>query len=163
MWSLILSSAPGQEQQQRPLVERLLKPDMTLQNDAQNKAFVTRSQDFDRRAQVRPFYVGKFSGTKEYNNQREFSASEFAAHHFRDGELASTMQARAERVKTFSVDNATGSSLVRDMPGASKKVVPSAFAGTRPFLVRGKSQTALSQRDTPLTIEQVRELLNKNK
>lgn len=32
-----------------------------------------------------------------------------------------------------------------------------------PFLDRGKSQKALSARDKPLTIEQVRELLNKNK
>ena len=37
------------------------------------------------------------------------------------------------------------------------------FPGTRPFLVQGKSQKALSQQDKPLTIDQVRELLNKNK
>ena len=37
------------------------------------------------------------------------------------------------------------------------------FAGNRPFLGQGKSQKALSAQDRPLTIEQVRELLNKNK
>jgi hypothetical protein len=37
------------------------------------------------------------------------------------------------------------------------------FSGTRPFLVRGKSQKALSAQDRPLSIDDVRELLNKNK
>jgi len=44
-----------------------------------------------------------------------------------------------------------------------KNVPGTPFAGSRRFLVQGKSQKALNARDTPLTIEQVRELLNKNK
>jgi hypothetical protein len=160
--SLILSSARGQEQE-RPLVDRLLRPDMTLQNNAQNKEFVARSQAFDKQAQVRPFYIAKIFRTKEYSDQREFSAREFAAHHFRDGEVTSTMQARAQRVKTFGMDDGTGALRLRDMPGGDKKVVSFAFTGTGPFLDKGKSQKALGQHDTPLTNEQVRELLNKNK
>jgi hypothetical protein len=136
---------------------------MTLRNNAQNKQFVVRGQTFDKQAQVRPFYIAKVSLTKDYLDQREFSAKEFAAHHFRDGEVTSTMQARAARVKTFSVDDGTGALHLRDMPGGNKKVASSAFTGTSPFLDKGKSQKALSQHDTPLTIEQVRELLNKNK
>ena len=136
---------------------------MTLQNRAQNKKFTTRIQAFDKQAEVRPFYVAKVPRTKEYVDQREFSAKEFAAHHFRDGEVTSTMQARAQRVKTFGVDDRTGALRLRDMPGGSTKVASSAFTGTGPFLDKGKSQNALGQHDTPLTIEQVRELLNKNK
>jgi hypothetical protein len=37
------------------------------------------------------------------------------------------------------------------------------YAGNRPFLDRGKSQKSLDAHDKPLTIEQVRELLNKSK
>jgi len=37
------------------------------------------------------------------------------------------------------------------------------FAGNRPFLGQGKSQKGLNARKKPLTIEQVRELLNKNR
>jgi hypothetical protein len=37
------------------------------------------------------------------------------------------------------------------------------FANERPFLDRGKSQKSLDRQNPPLTIEQVRELLNKNK
>ena len=137
---------------------------MTLQNSAQDKKFVARTKTFDKQAEVRPFHVVKVQHTtKEYVNQREFSAKEFAAHHFRDGEMSSTMQTRAQRVKTFAVDGGTGALSVRDMPGGGKKVASSAFTGSRPFLEKGKSQKSISQHDTPLTIEQVRELLNKNK
>ena len=37
------------------------------------------------------------------------------------------------------------------------------YASTRLFLDKGKSQKALHAQDKPLTIEQVRELLNKSK
>lgn len=160
--SCALSAARAQEQERR-LVDRLLRPDMTLQNSAQNKKFSTRIREFDRQAEVRPFYVAKEPRTKEYVVQREFSAKQFAAHHFRDGEVTSTMQTRAQRVKAFAVDEGTGALSIRDMPGGSKKVASSQFTGSRQFLDKGKSQKALSQHDTPLTIEQVRELLNKNK
>ena len=137
---------------------------MTLQNSAQDKKFVARFKAFDKQAEVRPFYVAKVPrATKEYVEQRAFSAKEFAAHHFRDGEMASTIQTRAQRVKIFAVDDGTGALAVRDMPGGAKKVASSEFTGSRPFLDKGKSQKSISQHDTPLTIEQVRELLNKNK
>ena len=37
------------------------------------------------------------------------------------------------------------------------------YADNRPFLRKGKSQNSLHAQDKPLTIEQVRELLNKSK
>jgi hypothetical protein len=138
---------------------------MTLQNSGQNKKFVAPPKGFDKQAEVRPFHVAQMprTTTKEYVDQREFSAKEFAAHHFRDGETASTIQTRAQRVKTFAVDEGTGALSIRDMPGGGKKIASTEFAGNRQFLDKGKSQKSLSQHDTPLTIEQVRELLNKNK
>ena len=51
----------------------------------------------------------------------------------------------------------------RVAPENGNSLVVTPFAGNRPFLGRGKSQKALNAQDTPLTIEQVRELLNKNK
>jgi hypothetical protein len=152
----------AQEQEQR-LVDRLLKPDTTLQNNAQNKKFVAKGKTIEKQAGVRTFYVSRKPQTKEFARQREYSATQFAAHHFRDGEMTSTMQTRALRVKKFSVNDGTGALVVRDVSGGDKKIASSEFAGSRPFLDKGKSQKALSQHDTPLTIDQVRELLNKNK
>jgi hypothetical protein len=52
---------------------------------------------------------------------------------------------------------------VSNAPQSGKKVASGAYAGNRPFLDEGKSQKSLSRKNEPLTIEQVRELLNKNK
>jgi hypothetical protein len=54
----------------------------------------------------------------------------------------------------------------RDLSGSAsstKKYATGDFAGNRPFLGQGKSQKALHAQDRPLTIDEVRELLNKNK
>jgi hypothetical protein len=162
LFGFVLSTARAQEQEHR-LVDRLLRPDMTLQNSAQNKRFSTRIQGFDKQAEVHSFFVPNGTRTKDYAVQREFSAKQFAAQHFRDGEATATIQTRAQRVKTFTVDNGTGALSVRNMPGDGRRVASTEFNGSRPFLEKGKSQKTLSQHDTPLTIEQVRELLNKNK
>ena len=52
---------------------------------------------------------------------------------------------------------------VRHAADGEKKISGNDFARNRPFLGQGKSQKTLSARKPPLTIEQVRELLNKNK
>src|SRR5213078_2400801 len=52
---------------------------------------------------------------------------------------------------------------VRDAPQPGKKVASRAYAGNRPFLNEGTNQKSLNRQNEPLTIEQVRELLNKNK
>lgn len=157
-----IAIANAQEQERR-LVDRLLQPDATLNNTAQNKKFVAKSKRVEKQASVQSFSISQKAPTKQFVDQREYSASEFAAHHFRDGEVSSTMQARAERVKRFSVNDGTGTLQVHDVTDGQKKIAATEFAGERPFLEKGKSQKSLSQHDTPLTIEQVRELLNKNK
>ena len=52
---------------------------------------------------------------------------------------------------------------VRDAPQSGKKVASRAYGGNRPFLNEGTNQKSLNRHNEPLTIEQVRELLNKNK
>jgi hypothetical protein len=160
--SVTLATVRAQEQERR-LVDRLLKPDTTLENSAQNKKFVAKGRTIEKQATVRSFYVSREPQTKQFADQREYSAKEFAAHHFRDGEMTATAQARAQRVKKFSIEDGTGALLIRDVPDGEKRIASTEFIGSRQFLGKGKSQKAVSQHDTPLTIEQVRELLNKNK
>src|SRR5581483_7104784 len=52
---------------------------------------------------------------------------------------------------------------LRSAPDSDKKRPSRAYAQSRPFLGEGKSQKSLNRQNAPLTIEQVRELLNKNK
>jgi len=52
---------------------------------------------------------------------------------------------------------------IHDTYDAHSAINSRGFADQRPFQEKGKSQKSLDRRNPPLTIEQVRELLNKNK
>jgi hypothetical protein len=158
---LLLSRVCAQEQE-RKLIDRLLKPDLTLQNRAQNKEFAIRSASGDRPLKPRRFFWQHKARTKTYSDTRNFSAQPFQTdsfqkHHKTAASLpAKTMDAPDSAFETRTVE-------VRQAADGQKKVSGNDFAGNRPFLGQGKSQKALSARKPPLTIEQVRELLNKNK
>jgi hypothetical protein len=66
----------------------------------------------------------------------------------------------APPMKGFETKKARG---VSTNAYSAKKYATRDFAGNRPFLGQGKSQKALHAQDRPLTIDEVRELLNKNK
>jgi hypothetical protein len=158
-----VGAAFGQEQE-RKLIDRLLKPNTSLVNPAQDKKFVAPEVvSIDKRAPARTFYSPQRISTKTLSSDQAFTPQQFAARHFRTGDSAANLSTRSRLTtndKIISPPPAPGvwvapentaSSPVRDFPGA------------RPFLAQGKSQKALQARNAPLTIEQVRELLNKSK
>jgi hypothetical protein len=159
----VLCSASAQDQEKK-LVDRLLKPDMTLQNDAQNKKFTgDGSASINKRANVGTFYVHQKPRSKNFSGTRDYSTKQFYSQTYRGGRTAyeaSSQQTLANSKPTFATQTARG---VRDAPQSGKKVASRGYAGTRPFLDEGKSQKSLNRQNEPLTIEQVRELLNKNK
>ncbi len=143
-------------------MDRLLKPDMSLQNSHGEKQFVARGATTTKQAPTKKFYVperrpekgffGRLFRTKDFNTK---------------GSRYQDMQANlATRTKIAKADVSYPTAAYRDAETAreaDQAVEVSEFSGTRPFLVKGKSQKALSQKDRPLTIDEVRELLNKNK
>src|SRR5215831_14110622 len=159
----VLCSASAQDQEKK-LVDRLLKPDMTLQNDAQNKKFVgDGSASINKRASVGAFYVHRKPRSKDFSGTRDFSTTQFYSqtyHGERTAHEASSQQTLANSKAPYANKTARG---VRDAPQSGTKVASRAYAGNRPFLDEGKSQKSLNRQNEPLTIEQVRELLNKNK
>jgi len=152
------------QDQEKKLVDRLLKPDMTLQNDAQNKKFTgDGSVSINKRAKVGTFFIHQKSSSKKFSGTRDFATTQFYSQTYRGGRNAyevSSQQTLANSKATYANQTARG---VRDAPQSGKKVASRAYAGNRPFLDEGKSQKSLNRRNEPLTIEQVRELLNKNK
>ena len=152
------------QDQEKKLVDRLLKPDMALQNDAQNKKFSgDGSVSINKRASVGAFYVHQKPSSKNYSGTRDFSTTQFYSKTYRGGRTASevsSQQTLANSKATYANQTARG---VRDAPQSGKKVASRAYAGNRPFLGEGTNQKSLSRKNEPLTIEQVRELLNKNK
>ena len=164
-WLLLLAALPcvrGQDQE-RKLVDRLLKPEMTLQNDAQHKKFVSDGASMNKRATVGTFYVQKKSNQKGFSGTGQFSTQEFNSQSFHSKRGAfnvPSQQATGNSPSAYANQSARG---VRDASQSGKKVPVRAYAENRPFLDKGKSQKSLNRHNEPLTIEQVRELLNKNK
>ena len=156
-------SFAGAQDQESKLVDRLLRPDMTLQNTTQNKKFIADGASINKKATVGTFYFHEKSNSKSFSNTREFSARQFDSRSFQGTRAASgisSQQPIGNSQPSYSTRTARG---VRDVHDADKAAAGRAFAGNRPFLDQGKSQKALNRKNAPLTIEQVRELLNKNK
>ena len=145
-------------------MDRLLKPDMTLQNDAQNKKFTADgSASINKRANVGTFYVHQKPRSRNFSGTRDFSTTQFYSQTYRSGATAynvSSQQTVANSKAAYVNQTARG---VHDASQSGKKVASRAYGGARPFLDQGTNQKSLNRKNEPLTIEQVRELLNKNK
>lgn len=151
------------QDQERKLVDRLLRPDMTMKNTEQKKKFIADGTSINKKASVGTFYVEKKSNSKIYSGTREFSTSQFNSQSFHGSYRAvvnPTHQPLGNSRVTYPTQSVRDS---RDAPQSDKKVASRAYAENRPFLDQGKSQSSLNRQNAPLTIDQVRELLNKNK
>jgi hypothetical protein len=133
-----------------------------MENAAQNKHFTAGGDQIDKRAAVAPFRFQKKSTTKTFHGTREIGAANFATSHFRDGDGTARVS-KSARFTTTASSASTSMTGTADAMETGRTKATRDFESTRPFLVQGKSQKALSQQNKPLTIEQVRELLNKNK
>ena len=153
---LVASSAPAQDQE-RKLVDRLLEPNMKLENSEQNKQFTGAGAVTAKSASSRSFYISNSKLTKTFAGTREFSTQSYSSRQ------VATQPANlppAQKSGAFATADARGVKAARESPTAYKT---GQFAGNRPFLEQGKSQKALHQQDHPLSIDDIRELLNKNK
>jgi hypothetical protein len=154
------SVARAQEQEHK-LLDRLLRPNAALQNAAQNKTFVTGGASNGTVVLANSFYIPPNALSKPYSAEREFSTREFMARHFRDGDVTAPARSRVTLIERDYPINAAN--IARDASESGRTTSVSEFQGMRSFLDRGKSQKSLSTQNPPMTIEQVRELLNKNK
>jgi len=159
--SIGVSAAFGQEQK---LIDRLLKPNTSLTNPAQDKKFVATGMiSLDKRAPVRSFYSPQKVSTKTLPSEEAFTPQQFAARHFRAGDSAANLSTRSRLTANDKIISTPPAPGVRVASESTASTSAREFPGSRPFLAQGKSQKSLQAHNTPLTIEQVRELLNKSK
>ena len=158
---IALSCLHGQDQE-RKLVDRLLRPDMTLQSSEQKKKFIADGTSINKKARVGTFYVEKKSKSKTFLGTRELSTQQFNSRPFHGSRSAfeNSSQQAVGNSRPYPTQSAPGP---RNASQSDKKVASRAYAENRPFLDQGKSQKSLNRQNAPLTIDQVRELLNKNK
>ena len=150
------------QEQEGTLVNRLLRPNTSLGNSEQNKKFFADRASVYKRARVATFYLQRKQKEKTYSNTREFASTSFKSRSFdSSGSDNSLLAARSTVQKgSYALPAARTSVELRD---GHKQASTSDFAGNRPFLEKGKSQKSLDRKNPPMTIEQVRELLNKSK
>jgi hypothetical protein len=161
-FTFVLLSAVQAQDQERKLVDRLLRPDTTLQNTAQSRKVAAAAATVDSRGTVGTFYLQPRSREKNFVVTRDFSARTFASRSFHDGSRTNISSPK----HIANSQTAYPTSSVPELPSAydtKKSIAGQNFSDQRTFLDQGKSQKALSRQNPPLTIEQVRELLNKNK
>ncbi len=160
---LLVALAPGAlaQDQERKLVDRLLRPDTTLQNPAQNKKFATAATPAEKRSPVRAFPLENRTRSKNFSGTRDFPTRQLAVPSFSGAGPASGASKAAPGSRLAFATQPAGN--LRSAPDSDKKRPSRAYAQSRPFLGEGKSQKSLNRQNAPLTIEQVRELLNKNK
>jgi len=155
-------SARGQEQEKK-LVDRLLRPDMSLVNPAQDKKFIAGGgAPLDKEFAVKSFPTSQ-APSKSFAGMKGFFARIFGTKSFaRSKATANTNLDAACASSEFSTRE---SSLVRPAPDSTKRARRRDYTDQRPFLAKGTRQEALSQQEKnrPLTIDEVRELLNRNK
>ena len=139
---------------------------MSLANPAQNKKFVASNGLLtDKKFTAGTFNIREAPKLKRFSGQWQFSARGFSAKTFSSGNTAANLWTRSaipHAQTQYETETVAATSLYK-AHDSGKSMQVRDFPGTRPFLVQGKSQKALSQQDKPLTIDQVRELLNKNK
>ena len=160
---LAFASAVSAQEQEGKLVDRILKPNMSLVNSAQNKQFEATEFSGTKHVRSRSYSTSVRSSEKSFVAERAFSTRAVAVRQSPAEDRAANVSTRSQPAKTDMVYIASAADGARVAPESGRNRAAHSFAGNRPFLAQGKSQKALSARDTPLTIEQVRELLNKNK
>ena len=148
------------QDQERSLIDRLLRPNMDLQNDAQAKTFRANSKIVDRRGTVDTFSLQPSVKEKPFADRRSATTKEYRLGPFRTDSWASFSTCEANLPRQLRTLSARGIGAAYD---ARLEVSGRSFADKRAFREEGKRQKSLDRQNPPLTIDQVRELLNKNK
>jgi len=153
------------QDQEHKLIDRILKPDTSLANSAQNKQFTgARVAAIDKPVSLRPYYSPKKTEPKTFTDDRVYTPRQFAARHFRAEDSTANISPRFQLKNNDTMIATPAATAGTQVAPESNTTTPvREYAGTRPFLDKGKSQKSLQTQNKPLTIEQVRELLNKSK
>ena len=150
------------QQQETSLVDRLLRPNIELQNKSYNKKFTASSAAIERQGTVGTFHLQPNRSEKEFASTRDYSTAEFSSRSFNSGARAvATTQDRSSNKSAFDANSSAHD--FRLAYDAQKATSGREYAEQRQFTEKGKSQKSLDRQNPPLTINQVRELLNKNK
>ena len=154
-------SASWAQQQEPSLVDRLLRPNLQLHNNAQGKKFVASSAVVEHRGSVGTFSLQPNRAEKSFVNTHALTTTEYPSRSVGTEPKVSSTQNRIA-----NIPEPVATSSVRDIHSANNPhnvTASRTFADQHQFRDQGKSQKSLDRQNPPMTIDQVRDLLNKNK
>ena len=157
-----IAAASAQEQENK-LMDRLLRPDMQMANPAQQKKFVADGASVDKRARTSSFYTPEKTLGKTFPVKRSFLSRIFSTNHSPAVDTTANLSTRSILTNAHTAYVTPNAYPTRTAAGSERSAPGKDFSGNRPFLDQGKSQKSLNRQEAPMTIDQVRELLNKNK
>lgn len=148
------------------MLDRINNPDLTLKFDPAERQFSAGGAINDKTAAVKTFAFSKSANVREgfrtqkFSGAKSFGTKDYAGS--RDAAIAKRRFAQADR------PYGTRDFTVRDALEANKSLVVKTYANAslkEPYVPRGKSQGTIDSlmEDKNLDIDQVRELLNKNR
>lgn len=157
---LVATPVVSAQEQESKLIDRLLRPNLSSVNPAQNRRF--DAVDLKREQSTR-FSLPSTVKTKSFPDRRTFLTRKFAAGVFTAGEMkeSNSIKSHSPEIDTAQIASVSFRTSPARENGNTLQVT--SFANNRSFADRGKNQDTLRAHETPLTIEQVRELLNRNK
>ncbi len=159
------ASEASAQQQERKFIDRIMHPDMTLHAEGFEKSFETKASASDRPAAVRPFaFGGRTASTGGFNarafndGRGTFRTDGFAV---KRATLADQHDPLADRGFATSAVPVREDRLANKSLGGDRAYVDS----TKPYLVPGKRQDMMDdlRKQKNLSIDQIRDILNKNK
>ncbi len=144
-------------------MDRIMRPNMSLTDRAQNRKFTAvEGVSVDKKFETKSFEGGNEATTKSFLGLRSFLSKNFGTGKFARAEATNEAVASADRAFASTKFSTHESALIRKASTTDKSVDTRAYAGTRPFLAKGTRQQQLTTQPHPMTIEEVRDLLNKN-
>lgn len=151
---LLTASMAFAQEQDRKLIDRLLQPNLSLVNRAQGQNFNTPATFNTRQISPKTFYVPRSPSLRSFPAPPNFTTTQCAT---------SLFPVTSEPVKTTIFHSSTASPSSGFASENDKTCRVTTFPVSRPFSDQGNNQKTLNAQERPLTIEQVRKLLNKNK
>jgi len=154
-------SASWAQQQEPSLVDRLLRPNLELHNNAQGKKFVASSAVVEHRGSVGTFSLQPNRAEKSFVNTHALTTTEYPSR-----SVGTEPKVSSTQNQIANIPEPVATSSVRDIHSANNPhnvTASRTFADQHQFRDQGKSQKSLDRQNPPMTIDQVRDLLNKNK
>lgn len=157
------------QEQERKLLDRIQHPNMDLHAQGFEKSFETKASNRDQQAAVHPFlYGGRTAGTKTGDGMFHTRSYDDGRGSFRTDNFTVKRAAAADRQALAQADRtyATSPLSVREDRAAGKLANTRDYVNsTKPYLVPGKRQDTIDdlRRQPNLSVDQVREILNKSR